>query len=250
MPFLPPGIDPLAAVALVVLAALTSLLTASVGVGGGLVMLAAMTFVVPVEALIPVHGVVQLGSNLGRSVVLARFAARRVVVPFAVGGIAGAAVGGLVVTDLPVEVLSLLIGAFVLVMTWVTLPALGRGEAGVVAAGGAVATVLTMFVGATGPFVMSLFRQSGLDHKGLVATSTVAMTLQHTMKTVAFSAIGFSFGAWMPLIAAMIAAGFVGTAIGARLLDTLPEEGLKRALKWVLTAVAVELLVQSATKLL
>lgn len=247
---LPAGIDPWAAGALIVLSCFTSLLTAAVGLGGGLLMLAAMTFVVPVEALIPVHGVVQLGSNLGRSFILARSAARRVLVPFAFGAVVGAAVGALVVTDLPIGVLTTLIGGFVLVMTWVKLPPLGRGETGVVGIGGAVATVLTMFVGATGPFVMALFQQSGLSHRELVATSTVAMTMQHSLKTMAFGLIGFAFAAWVPLMAAMIVAGFVGTTIGARLLDTLPEKSLKRALKFVLTAVAVQLLVEGLLGLL
>ncbi len=247
---LPAGIDPLAAVVLIVLSGFTSLLTAAVGLGGGLLLLAAMTFVVPVEALIPVHGVVQLGSNFGRSLILARSAAARLLIPFAAGAAVGSVVGALVVTDLPVEVLTTLIGAFVLVMTWVKLPPLGRGEAGLVGIGGAIATVLTMFVGATGPFVMSLFRQSGLDHRSLVATSTVAMTLQHSLKTVAFGVIGFAFGAWAPLIGAMIVSGFVGTAIGARLLDTLPEVLLARALKLVLTLIALQLLLQGVLEIL
>ena len=88
---LPAGVDPFAAAALVALSGFTSLLTAAVGIGGGLLMLAAMTFVVPVEALIPVHGVVQLGSNLGRSFILARSAVPRLLVPFAVGAAVGAA---------------------------------------------------------------------------------------------------------------------------------------------------------------
>jgi hypothetical protein len=37
------------------------------GIGGGAALLAVMASLVPPAALIPVHGVVQVGSNLGRA---------------------------------------------------------------------------------------------------------------------------------------------------------------------------------------
>ena len=43
-----------------------SFITAAFGIGGGAVMLATMALILPAPALIPVHGVVQLGSNVGR----------------------------------------------------------------------------------------------------------------------------------------------------------------------------------------
>ncbi|MBJ3777728.1 sulfite exporter TauE/SafE family protein [Acuticoccus mangrovi] len=242
---LPAGVDPWAALALIVLSTLTSALSASVGIGGGVTLLAAMTFVVPIDALIPIHGVVQLGSNVGRAAMQARAATLRLLLPFTVGAVVGAVVGGLLVTDLPEEVILIAIGLFVIVTTWVKLPPLGRGERGVLAIGGAGATVLTMFVGATGPFVMAMLRQAGLSHKSLVATTAAAMTVQHLLKILAFGFLGFAFGAWIPLLAAMIVAGFIGTVIGTRLLHGLPEQSLRTALKVVLTLIGVQLLIRA-----
>ena len=65
--FLPEGIGVGAALLLVVASFFTSALTAAFGVGGGVAMLALMGLFVPVAALIPVHGTVQLGSNTGRA---------------------------------------------------------------------------------------------------------------------------------------------------------------------------------------
>lgn len=247
--WLPEGVAAWGALGLVGLSALTSMLTAAVGIGGGVTLLAAMALVVPVHALIPVHGVVQLGSNLGRAVVLSRSAMLRMLVPFTLGALAGVALGALLVTELPEAALLFAIGAFVLFTTWVRLPPLGRGERGVLAAGGAGATLLTMFVGATGPFVLALLRQAGLPHRALVATTAAAMTVQHGLKVAAFSAIGFAFADWAALMAAMIVAGFAGTLVGARALDWLPEERLKRALKLVLTLVGAQLVVRAALQL-
>ncbi|MCF3933971.1 sulfite exporter TauE/SafE family protein [Acuticoccus sp. M5D2P5] len=244
---LPAGIDPTGAAALVLLSVFTSALSASVGIGGGVLLLAAMTFVVPIEALVPIHGVVQLGSNLGRVTLLAKDVAFRLIVPFTIGCVLGAVIGGLLVTDLPENLLLLIIGVFVTATTWLKLPPLGRGERGILAAGGLFATILTMFVGATGPFVMMLMRQSGLSHAGLVATTSMGMTIQHALKVSAFATLGFAFGAWVPLIAAMIAAGFVGTFIGARLLKSLPEASLKLSLKIVLTLIGAQLILRAVS---
>lgn len=246
---LPDAVAPLGALALVVLSFFTSALTAAVGIGGGVTLLAAMTFVVPAASLIPVHGVVQLGSNTGRAVIMARNAALRLVVPFTLGALVGAVIGGRLVTDLPEAIILLAIGVTVLVTTWMKIPPFGRGETPIVGIGGVFATILTMFVGATGPFVMALMRQSGLAHKELVATTAVAMTVQHGFKVLAFTALGFAFADWAPLMIAMVAAGFAGTLTGANLLDNLPEKALKRALNIVLTVISVQLIIRAVLDL-
>lgn len=46
---------------------LASLITVAFGIGGGALLLAVMAVTMPPAALIPVHGVVQVGSNLGRA---------------------------------------------------------------------------------------------------------------------------------------------------------------------------------------
>lgn len=246
---LPDAVAPLGALALIVLSFFTSALTAAVGIGGGVVLLAALTFVVPPAALVPVHGVVQLGSNTGRAMVMARNVALRLIIPFGLGAVLGAVLGGMLVVELPGPVILLAIGVTILFTTWLKLPPLGKGERGVLAAGGVAATFLTMFVGATGPFVMMMLRQSGLPHARLVATHAMAMVLQHGFKVVAFVALGFAFADWAPMLAAMIAAGFCGTLVGARLLNTLPEATLKRALNIMLTLIAVQLIVRALSDL-
>ena len=52
---------------LMVASALGSFLTASLGVGGGVMLLGVMAQVLPPQLIIPLHGVAQLGSNAGRA---------------------------------------------------------------------------------------------------------------------------------------------------------------------------------------
>ena len=116
--------------------------------------------------------------------------------------------------------------------------------------GGFIGTFLTMFVGATGPFVMMVLRQAGLPHVRLVATHAMAMVIQHGLKVAAFTTLGFAFSEWAPMMAAMIGAGFLGTLAGAKLLNTLPEKTLKKALNIVLTLISVQLIVRALADLL
>ena len=67
---LPNSMTGLVFTSLVLLSFFTSMLSASMGIGGGTILLAVMAQVVPVKAIIPVHGMVQLGSNVGRALVL------------------------------------------------------------------------------------------------------------------------------------------------------------------------------------
>jgi uncharacterized membrane protein YfcA len=122
----------------------------------------------------------------------------------------------------------------------------GRG----LALGGAIASFLTMLVGATGPYVLALLRPLGLGREGLVGTHAAAMTAQHGLKILAFGLLGFAFAPWLPLIGAMIAMGFVGTLLGRRLLGLLSERQFGIVVKTVLTLVAGELVLRSLWQLL
>jgi uncharacterized protein len=239
---LPEGLPASAAALLVLASSFTSAMTAAFGVGGGVAMLALMGLFVPVASLIPVHGAVQLGSNTGRAWHQRAFVRLNVAAPFIAGAVAGAAVGVFVVVQLPDAVLKLVLGVFILVLTWARLPGIDRlGRAGLALASAAIA-VLGMLVGATGPLVSVLFsRFFANDRKALVATHAAAMTAQHLLKIAAFGLAGFAFADWLPLVAAMIVSGYLGTVYGTRLLDRLPEERFRKAFRIGISILALDL---------
>lgn len=243
---LPPDVSTLAAVGLVALSLFTSALTAAAGIGGGLVLISVMaSFLTPV-VVIPVHGVVQLGSNAGRGILMRQHIDRGIFWPFALGSILGIALGAKLFVALPTPVLQTILGAFVLACVW--LPKLEaskipyRGFTLV----GMVGSFCTMFVGATGPFIASFISPERLQRHAVVATHAACMCVQHSLKVVAFGFLGFAFLPWLPLLAAMIVAGFLGTVIGKRLLDHIPHRIFARAFKIVLTVLAVRLLYSAA----
>ena len=244
---LPPEVSLLAAVGLVALSMFTSALTAAAGIGGGLVLLSVMaSFLAPV-VVIPIHGVVQLGSNAGRGVLMREHIDRGILLPFALGSVAGIVLGAKLFIALPTPVLQSILGCFVLASVW--LPRLKASKIPYPAFSlvGIVGSFCTMFVGATGPFIASFITPERLGRHAVVATHAACMTVQHSLKVVAFGFLGFAFLPWLPLLAAMIGAGFLGTMIGKRLLDRLPHRIFARGFKLVLTLLALRLLYAAAS---
>lgn len=209
-------------------------------------MLAIMVALLPPPAVIPVHALVQLGSNAGRAWVLRPWIDTGRLVPFLLGSAIGIALGAGLVVGLPVELLRLVLGLFILQTLWLPLAGMaaiaGRG----LALGGAIASFLTMLVGATGPYVLALLRPLGLGREGLIATHAAAMTVQHGLKIAAFGLVGFAFLPWLPLVALMIAAGFAGTLGGRWLLGRIDPRHFARIIRLLLTVLALELVLQSA----
>jgi len=243
---LPPDLSALAAIGLVVLSLFTSALTAAAGIGGGLVLLSVMASFLPPVVVIPIHGVVQLGSNAGRAALMRQHIDRHILLPFVLGSLLGIALGAKLFVALPTPVLQTILGLFVLASVW--LPKLKaskiphRGFAIV----GIVSSFCTMFVGATGPFIASFISPERLVRHAVVATHASCMTVQHSLKVIAFGFLGFAFLPWVPLLMTMVGAGFLGTILGKRLLDRLPHRIFARAFKVILTLLALRLLYAAA----
>ncbi len=242
MAWLPVDVGQVEALVLVITSFFTSMLTAAIGIGGGLTMLAVMAQMLPAIAIVPVHGVVQLGSNTGRAWIMRKDILIQAALWFMLGSLVGAFVGGQIVVSIPKHSLQVMMALFILYATWGPKPkAVLPGKLGMIVAGGG-STLLTMFVGATGPFVMTFVKTLGLNRVQMVATAAGCMVVQHTLKVIVFGLLGFSFGAYVPLMALMIASGFMGTLVGRRLLEKFNEVFFSRLLNTVLTILALRLL--------
>lgn len=237
---LPAGLDPTLALALVVLSFVTSLITATFSLGGGMLMIAVLALVFPPAIVVPLHGVIQFGSNAGRALVQRAHIQWRYVRWIALGAVLGTIVGGQFVTVLPEQLFTGIIGVFVLVTTWLPQPKVVGRSPVLQFVGGALISAISMLVGATGPLV-AVFLKGIPDRRQLVATHAMLMTFQNGFKVVVFVALGFAFGSYLPLMVTMILAGFLGTAVGSRLLVKVPESAFRWGFKIILTLVALDL---------
>jgi uncharacterized membrane protein YfcA len=80
------------------------------------------------------------------------------------------------------------------------------------------------------------------DRRQLVATHAMPNSLQPVIKVAVFAAMGFAFREYVPLILAMVAAGFVGTTVASRLLTRPPERVFRLGFRLLLSAVAIGLI--------
>jgi uncharacterized membrane protein YfcA len=224
----------------------TSFITAAFGIGGGALLLAILASLLPPTVLIPIHGTVQVGSNLGRAAIMLRHVDWAVVPGFVGGSLLGVALGGSLAVNFPAEAVQVGVGLFIVWSVFSRPPAVFRKWSALT---GAFSSFLTMFFGATGPFIASYVKTLQLGREAHVATHSTLMTIQHVLKTIAFGLLGFAFGPWLPFVIAMVAVGFAGTVAGRHVLTRISDARFFWVLKGILLALAARLIWSGASGL-
>ena len=221
---------------------LGSFLTVALGIGGGVLVLATMAQVLPPTVLVPIHGVVQLGSNISRAFLMRRYILTSIVPAFLTGTIIGALLGAKLVFSLSMPLLQIILALFILYSVWMPKFSASSPGKSTFFAVGFGATLVTMFVGATGVLVSPFVSAACPDRQQYVGTHGALMTLQHSLKIIAFGALGFTYGPYIPLLCGMIVFGYAGTWCGAHVLLRIPEKAFRIGLKFVLTILACRLI--------
>jgi uncharacterized membrane protein YfcA len=236
---LPPAMPLLDAGLFVAASLVTSFISAAFGIGGGFTLIALLALLLPPAALIPVHGIVQLGSNAGRVGIMLKDVVWRPVLPFVIGTVIGAGLGAMVVVQLPPWAVQLALGNFIIWAVFAKLPPIQQRY---ILLGGIVSSFLTMFFGATGNFIAAMVKSMNLDPVPHVATHSLMMTFQHFVKVLIFGLIGFQFGPYIILIIGMLISGFIGTIIGSRFLTKAGGRYFKPVLNTILFLAAARLI--------
>jgi uncharacterized membrane protein YfcA len=237
-----PGVGPWLFLGLMAASLVTSFIGVFTGAAGGVVLLGLMAMVMPPLTLIPVHTVVMLGSGITRTMMMWRHVMSVAVLPFVIGSAIGAAAGARVFVALSASWLQLILGGFILLVTW--MPNLGRigAERGRFALLGFATTFLGVFVSATGTLLAPFVASATPDRRVHVATMGALMAIAHVAKVAAFGFIGFAIGRYVPLMAAMIAAGAIGNWIGEVALLRTSEQRFRLVLQITLTLLGLRLL--------
>ena len=242
---LPPDFSASLSFFLIATAGVTSFITAALGAGGGIVLLGVMAQVLPPTLIVPLHGIVQLGSNASRATLNWRHIDWPLLKPFSAGSLLGAAVGSWLLISLDPAVMYLTIAAFILFLCWgPSLPKGALTPSGIFAASSATGFI-TLFVGATGPLVGAFIKQMYTQRHVTIATFAAAMTFQHIVKVGVFSYAGVEIIQWLPLLCAMIASGTLGTWLGLKLLSYIPDYQFSRVFDIILTLLAFRLIWQA-----
>ncbi len=238
-------LEPSTALMLLLVSTLASFITAALGIGGGMLLLVTLASALPIAALIPVHGLIQLGSNGNRALMTRQHVDWPMVKFFSIGALAGALVASLIVVQLPLQAIQLSVAGFILFLVWGPKPQKhDLSSHGRMAAGG-FTTLVSMFVGATGPLVAGFVHRSNYDKLTHTATLATCMTFQHCLKGLVFITVGFAFWQWLPFIAAMIISGTVGSWLGLKALNRIPATHFQRIFRAIITLMALRLVWQA-----
>ena len=224
----------------------TSALTAVVGAGGGTALIALMLQVIPPAAAIPVHGIVQLASNMTRVCLLWHHMSWPMILRFSALMPLGVALGLMLFQGLPQGVVEILIGIFVLLSLGARQ--IGRWRESELPLWafypiGLITGMLNMIVGVIAPILGVLIIRKDLTKESMVGTLGFFGFIGNLLKIAGFTLIGFSFVDFGPLILCMLPAAIIGTKLGRILLSRLDQKLFLFMFHMVLIALALKLIV-------
>ncbi len=247
---------PLELLLLCVAAYATAVLSAIVGMAGGIILLSFMLLFMDPLVAIPVHGLVQLASNGSRAFIQRAHVDWSITWRYGLLLLPLGWIGIQVAYRLPPDLSKLLIGVFVLAATWrpgwLTLgthPEETNPHLRFFALGGGVG-FLSVLIGATGPLIAPFFLNLGLARQALVGTKAACQALGHTAKIILFGVAGFAYGAYAVPIVLLSGMVIAGTWTGSRVLARVDERLFAILFKTALTLVALRLILWEGWKLL
>jgi len=207
-------------------ALIASTIAAIAGYGGAAIMLPILLWAFGVRDAIPILTVAQLLGNLSRVWFNRGELDIAVVRWFALGAVPAAVLGGVLFATAPATALVRVLGVFLLLM--VAYRRSRRGAATRIGLRGfpvlgATSGFVSALVGSVGPFMAPFFLAYGLVKGAYIGTEALATVTMHVVKLGVYG--GYSLlGPFTIVIGLAIGAVmFLGSYLGKRLLDRLPE---------------------------
>ncbi|MBU0924208.1 sulfite exporter TauE/SafE family protein [bacterium] len=222
---------------------LTSTIAGIVGLGGGMMLIAILPSFLPLNALIPIHGLTQMSSNLSRAVFGYKDVQFEVIPKFLLGSFLGIALFTSILNFISLEYVPLFIGVYILLSLWSKKfnEKIKRYENYFLA--GFFQTGLSMVVGATGPLTMTLLLKDYKDKDKVVATAAALMSLTHILKVFVFMYFGFVFFDYIGIIIAMVIGAVAGSWVGTTLRDKIDGKKFTMILKVLLSLLAAKIII-------
>ena len=217
---------------------ITSGITAMIGVGGGMILIAILPSFLPVSALIPIHGINQWASNFSRAAFSYKDIQFKVVPMFIFGSVIGVFTMSTVIYFISLNYIPLFIGFYILLSLHSKTfnKKIRKFENYFLI--GFFQTGLSMVVGATGPLSMTLLLKEFDNGNKVIATQAALMSLTHTFKIFAFIFFGFIFLDYIGVILTMMIGSIIGSYIGTIFRKKIDAEKFKKMLKVLLTLLA------------
>jgi uncharacterized membrane protein YfcA len=228
-------------VALVAGSFLAAAFNAAFSIGGAMLILAITTTVLPVSAVVPLHSGLLVGSTVSRAWLFRPFMQGKIVLPFLLGSLFGAAIGTKIYVGLPDDIIAIAVGGMMLVAIW--LPEISwrpKLKHPWVVVGFLHSLLSAMF--AYGALLHAVVLHTGLERRQIIATMAGCLAGMSVFKIAGYALFGFDYAPYLIVIVVSIAASFLGTAVGKRLSEKLPEASFRLVYRVLVTVTALRLL--------
>ena len=221
----------------------TSLVAGIVGLGGGLMLIAILPSFLPIQALIPIHGLTQMSSNVSRAYFGYKDIQFEVVPKFVIGSISGVGVFALILDIINIEYIPVFIGSYILLSLWSRRfnERIKKYENYYLI--GFLQSGLSIIVGATGPLSTTLLLKDYKDKNKVVSTSALLMGITHSMKILVFVYFGFQFSTYIDIVIVMVVGVVIGSYIGTKIRDKVDGNKLVFIIKVLLSILAIKLII-------
>lgn len=234
-----------------VAALVTSMLTAILGFGGGIVLLALLLLVVEPVVAIPLHAAIQIVSNGTRTIIRRSDVDWSIVGPASLLLVPAGFLALPLVVAAPEAALQAAIAVTVLLATWIPertdRSVRVSSPLGWVGVGGVMGG-LNVLVGATGPLQAPLFRAATRTRQAFVGTFAASQVAGHLAKLAVFGVAGLAPTRYLGAAIVGIVGVVMGTEIGSRMLDRLTEERYRTLYLGAITTIGAFLLVDAALR--
>ena len=240
---------------LILAAFLTSMLSAIIGMGGGVTLLGIMAIVIPDGYLVVAyHGIIQLVSNLTRTTVYRDGIDRPILSRFTKGIIPGLFVAagliyGLIqfydvnsASEIKFDYLKPLIGIYIIWFLYLRKKKPISDQAFTWM--GVLSGLVTVFIGAAGPLIAPFFISKEIKKESVIATKAACQAIGHLGKIPIFIFLfGVNYLADWSVILPLVLAVYIGTKFGKGMLGKLPEKTFKKLFRIALTLIAIRLII-------
>ena len=230
-----------AAILIVLGSFFSAYVSAAFAVGGGFIMLAIVSGVLPITTAVPMHAWMMLGLSLSRFWYFRKEVVWRIVTPFLLGACIGVFAGGRVYFDLSEFLLSLVIGLLILAAVWMPKVEWGSRIPTPYFWIGVIHSFLsTLF--SFGGLYQPLIIRSALSKLQIVGTLAAGLLFMNLLKLGAYSYYGFDYGPYFYVILGAILAAIPGAYLGKKTLHRIPEEKFRLIFRLIMSCFALRLL--------
>lgn len=214
------------------------------GMGGGLLILACCSQIMPITAVVPLNGVFVLSGQIARVSQFYKHTAWEITLPFIPGSILGATIGSFIYFSLSEVAIAFMLGSVMLWFCWVPSTPVSRKIASKIPHPyfwvGIIHTLLSTLSGIGGLF-QSLMVNSKLSKEGIVATIAATLLAMSLFKTIGYIAAGFDYSQYLPLILLSWVTGVLGTYVGKRSLNKLSDKFFRNLVRAMVTIFSLRL---------